>query len=110
MGCTIQKPAFGASYNVAYLIVRNGRAHTIGETFIKPCALQILDIICRKQQRKLAAKILLSNNVIHPRIADMSSDILMKVLMEQESSPFKFSTQLGEKTDMVQCCQHLLFT
>jgi hypothetical protein len=67
-----QKPLLEASYEVAYLIAKNKKPHTIGENLIKTCALQMVEVVLGKQQRKQIAEILLSNDVISSRILDVS--------------------------------------
>ncbi|XP_030747824.1 protein ZBED8-like [Sitophilus oryzae] len=50
----------------------------------------------------------LSNDVIHSRIVEMSSNVL-QVVEELIVSPFPFSIQLDESTDVSQCSQLLVF-
>ena len=38
-----QKPMLEVSYKVAYLIAKDKKLHTIGETLIKPCALEMVE-------------------------------------------------------------------
>ena len=38
-------PIFTASYKVTYLIGNHGKPHTIGETLVKPAALQMVNIM-----------------------------------------------------------------
>jgi hypothetical protein len=40
-----QKPLLEVSYKVAYLIAKNKKPHTIGENLIKPCALQMVEVV-----------------------------------------------------------------
>ena len=51
----------------------------------------------------------LSNDVIHSRIVDISCNILKQVMEELATTPFPFSMQLGESTDISQCSQLLVF-
>jgi len=104
-----QKPMLEASYKVAYLIAKDKKPHTIGETLIKPCALEMVELVCGKEHRKEIEKIPLSNNVIQSRIHDMSVDILQQVVAELKSSPHPYSMQLDETTDVAQCSQLLVF-
>lgn len=41
-----QKPCLETSYKVAYRIPRNKKSHTIGESLIKPCALEKVELVC----------------------------------------------------------------
>ena len=51
----------------------------------------------------------MSNNVIKSRIDDISENILKQVMEELASSPFAFSLQLDESTDVANCSQLLSF-
>jgi len=44
----IDKPILTASYEVAYLIAKQGKPHTIGETLVKPAALMMANIMLEK--------------------------------------------------------------
>lgn len=48
----INKPILTASYEVAYLIAKQGRPHTIGETLIKPAALKMANLILGTAAKK----------------------------------------------------------
>lgn len=104
-----QKPTLEASYKVAYLIAKDKKPHTIGETLVKPCALEMVELVCGKQHRKEIENIPLSNNVIQSRIHDMSLDLTQQVLTELKASPHPYSMQLDETTDVAQCSQLLVF-
>lgn len=104
-----QKPCLEASYKVAYRIAKQKKPHTIGETLVKPCALEMVELVCGLEQRKKIEAVPLSNDVIHSRIVDMSSNILNQVMEELAATPFPFSIQLDETTDVSQCSQLLVF-
>ena len=84
-----------ASYEVAYLIGKQGKSHTIGETLVKPAALQMANIMLGKAAKDKLALVPLSNNVVKSRINDISEDILNQVVADLKASPTKFSQQLG---------------
>ncbi|XP_042228922.1 protein ZBED8-like [Homarus americanus] len=71
-----QKPCPEASYKVAYRIAKQEKPHTIGETLVKPCALEMVEL---------------------------------QVMEELAATPFPFSMQLDETTDVSQCSQLLVF-
>ena len=48
---TTQKPFVEASYKVAYCIAKQKKPHMIGETLIKPCALERVKIVCGTKER-----------------------------------------------------------
>ncbi|GBP87338.1 Protein ZBED8 [Eumeta japonica] len=104
-----QKPCLEASYKVAYRIAQQKKPHTIAETLVKPCALDIVELVCGKNERKKVEAVPLSNDVIHSRIVEMSSNVLKQVIEELNASPFPFSMQLDESTDVSQCSQLLVF-
>jgi len=47
-----QKPCLKASYEVAYRIANEKKAHTIGETLVKPCAVEMTELVCGTEHRK----------------------------------------------------------
>ena len=74
--CPTQKPCLEASYKVAYRIAKQRKPHTIGETLVKSCALDLVELVCGLDQKKKIEAVPLSNDVIHSRIFDISSNIL----------------------------------
>ena len=53
---TVQKPILMASYRAAYLIAKSKKAHNIGENLIKPCLVEMADILLGNQAaRKLSS-------------------------------------------------------
>lgn len=95
---TPKKPLVEASYKVAYRIAKSKKPHNIGETLIKPCALEMVELVCGLEQRKKLEAIPLSNDVIHSRIVEISCNILKQIMDELKTSPFPFSIQLDEET------------
>jgi hypothetical protein len=72
----IDQPVLTASYEVAYLIAKQGKPpHTIGETLVKPAALKMANIMLGKAAENKLSQIPLSNDTIGSRISDMSNDI-----------------------------------
>ncbi|GBP47212.1 Protein ZBED8 [Eumeta japonica] len=90
-------------------VLLSKKPHTIAETLVKPCALDIVELVCGKNERKKVEAVPLSNDVIHSRIVEMSSNVLKQVIEELNASPFPFSMQLDESTDVSQCSQLLVF-
>ncbi|GFS28299.1 protein ZBED8 [Nephila pilipes] len=104
-----QKPLVEASFRVAYRIAKSKKPHTIGETLIKPCALEMVELVCGLEQRKKLEAIPFSNDVIQSRIVEISCNILKQIINELKASPFPFSMQLDETTDISNCSQLLVF-
>ncbi|XP_073504145.1 protein FAM200C-like [Phyllobates terribilis] len=96
----VNKPILTASYEVAYLIAKQGKPHTIGETLIKPAALKMANLILGTAAEGKLSQIPLSNDTISDRIECMSKDILAQVVADLISSLAKFSLQLDETTDV----------
>ena len=95
-----------ASYKIAYRIAKEKNPHIIAETLIKPCALEMTEIVCGSDQRSKLEGIPMSNNVVKSRIIDdISENILKQGMEELATSPFPFSLQLDEGTDVSYCSQ-----
>ena len=58
---TTQKPCLKASYKVAYGIAKQTKAHMIGETRMKPRALEMTELACGVEQKKKLKAVALSN-------------------------------------------------
>ncbi|KAF2351334.1 hypothetical protein FHG87_017909 [Trinorchestia longiramus] len=106
---SINKPILTASYEVAYLIVKQGKPHTIGETLVKPAVLKMANIMLGKEAEVKLSQIPLSNATVSDRINDMSKDILAQVVEDLISIPAKFSLQLDETTDVFNLSQLAVF-
>ena len=104
-----KKPMVEASYHVAYRIAKAKKPHDIAEKLIKPCALDMVEILCGKETRQKIQSIPLSNNTIQRRIADMSQDICDQVVEQIKSSSAKISLQIDESCDVANYCQLIVF-
>ena len=103
------KPMLEASYEVALRIAKEKKAHTIGETLVKPCAVVMANLVCGPEEAKELKSVPLCNNTIKRRIEDMSNDIVSQVTQELRESRCRFSLQLDESTDVASCSQLLVF-
>ena len=61
------------------------------------------EIVCGSDQRRKLEGIPMSNNIVKSRINDISENILRQVMEELATSPFPFSLQLDESTDISYC-------
>ena len=104
-----EKLLLEASFKISYRIAKEKKPHIIGETLIKPCLLETVELFSGDMEKEKYKKIPLSNNIVQSRIVDISNDIRNRVMQELKNSPFKFSLQLDETTDVSQCCQLLAF-
>ena len=105
----IDKPILTASYEVAYLIAKQGKPHNIGEKLIKPAALEMANIMLGKAAENKLSQIPFLNDTISNRIDKMSDDILAQIVSDLILSPAKFSLQLDETTDVANLSQLALF-
>lgn len=97
-----------ASYELALLIAKEKKAHTIGETLVKPCMLTAAKIVLGDESRQKLSKISLSDNTVRRRIDDLAANIKSQVIDKVKASPF-FSIQCDETTDLAQCCQLIVY-
>ena len=85
---------------VAWQIARGKKAHCIGESIIKPAALDMVRCrpMCGEEAVRKLAQISLSNNTIQRRIVDISTSISQQLLGSIKLGG-SFSLQLDESTD-----------
>ena len=105
----IDKSILTASYEVAYLIAKQGKPHNIGEKLVKPAALKMANIMLGKAAENKLSQIPLSNDNISNKTDKMSDDILARIVSDLISSPAKFSLELYETTDVASLSQLAVF-
>ena len=103
---TVTEKAVEASYQVAKLIARQEKPHTIGEELIKPACLEIVGLMLGQKEAEEVRKVSLSAETIKRRIGDMSEDLLETLLNKLKTSG-KFSLQIDETTDIKKQAQLL---
>jgi hypothetical protein len=59
---------------VSYRIALAGEVHTVAETIIKPCAVEMATSVLSKQSKKTLQTVQLSNNTVKRRIQVLSAD------------------------------------
>ena len=69
----IDIPILIASYEVVYLIAKQGKLHTIGEKLVKPAVLKKAKIIFGKAAENKSSQISLSNGTISNKIDEIHS-------------------------------------
>lgn len=57
-----------SSYEVLYMIVKEKKPHTIGETLVKPCALERVKLVLGENAAMQLSQVSLSNDFVHQRI------------------------------------------
>ena len=68
----MQKPLLRASYEVAYQSIKVKASHAAAENLIKPCTIRMVELVLGTEAAKKMKDVLLCNNVIAGRVADMS--------------------------------------
>ena len=110
MGFTsVEKPHLLASYKVAYRIAKAMKPHTLAEEVVKPCVIDMADIILGDGAARKLKQVALSNDTIARRIKDLSIDIRDQLISDLKASPLKISIQLDESTDVSNCSQLICF-
>lgn len=97
-----------ASLEVSYLIAKDKKPHTIGETLVLPAAVKMVEIIHGKEYADKLKCIPLSANTIGRRI-EIIADNLKKQLLKQITQCGKFAIQLDESTDVANLSQLMVF-
>ncbi|XP_050528042.1 zinc finger BED domain-containing protein 5-like [Daktulosphaira vitifoliae] len=95
---TDNENALIASYMVSYRIAQKGEAHTIAETLIKPCVIDIVTCMLDDKSAKHLSIIPLSNNTVARRIEDLASYVTETLVSRIKYT--KFALQMDESTDI----------
>ena len=96
-----------AFYEVAYLIVKNKKPHTMGETLIKPAAFAISQIMHVDKTAVEVKEIPLSADTIRRCISEIGQDI--KCQLNDRVKKKKFALQSDESTDVSGLAQLIVF-
>ncbi|XP_068209161.1 zinc finger BED domain-containing protein 5-like [Palaemon carinicauda] len=98
-----------ASYEVALLVAKNMKAHTIAESLIMPAAKILVSHVIEEEAVAELESVSVSNNTVQRRIEEMSVDIADQVVEGVKSSKYGFAIQLDESTDVTNCSQLLVY-
>ena len=77
-----------ASCKANLIIAKQIKLYTIGETLVKPCALEMARIILGQESEKKLSQIFLSNNTVQRRISDLADDIKQQVISNIQNAQF----------------------
>ena len=88
-----------ASFQVSYRIAQTGKAHTIAETVINPCAREMVRCMLDDESAKKIDVIPLSNNTVQRRIQAIADSSEEEVISRLHSCD-AFSLQLDDFTDI----------
>ena len=98
-----------ASYEIALIVAKNKKPHTIAEELIMPAAIVLVKHVISNEAVSNLNSVSLSNNTIQRGITEMSTDINEQVITEVQGSKYGFSIQLDETADVSNCEQLLVF-
>ena len=97
-----------ALFAIALHVANAKKAHTIGETLLKPCILESVKLILGEKASQTMKQISLSNDTIKSQIHDVSENIEIKVISKIIFSPV-FAIQLDKTTDVSNFLQLLVY-
>lgn len=98
-----------ASYEVALLVAKNMKAHTIAESLVMPAAKILVRHVIGEQAVEKLESVSVSNNTVQRRIEEMSVDIADQVIEGVRASKYGFAIQVDESTDVTNCSQLLVY-
>ena len=98
-----------ACYEIALLVAKNKKPHTIAEELIMPEAKMLVKHVIGDEAVSKLNSFSISNNIIQRRITEMSSDINKQVITKEQGSKYGFAIQLDESTDVSNCAQLLVY-
>ncbi len=104
---TVPTKALAASYEVAHLVAKAQKPHTIAESLLLPAATAMTGAMHGETIANALKTIPLSNDTMSRRIFDIVEDMKCQLLERVKSS--RFSLQLDESTDMVGVAHLMVF-
>ena len=93
---------------MALQIAKQKKPHNIGETLVKPCAVNMVKLILGEASAKKIQQVSLSKDTIKRPISLMATDVKQQVIAEIKSFSM-FSIQVDESTDVASCLQLVVF-
>ncbi|XP_068122103.1 zinc finger MYM-type protein 6-like [Hyperolius riggenbachi] len=105
---TTSKQALQASFDIAHMVAKTKKTHTVAESLIIPDAVRIAEIMFGKAEVDKIKTIPHSNDTISRRIEDMGDDIIkqisQKIILQKQ-----FALQIDESTDISNSAQLMIF-
>jgi hypothetical protein len=96
---TVPDKAVLSSVKIAQLIAKKEKAHDIGKKIILPACKEIVEVILGSEAAEEISKVPLSNDTVHRRVAEMSTDTENNVLGKLQTNT-NFCFQLDEITNV----------
>ena len=106
---SVEKPHLLVLYKVVYRIAKAMKPHTLAEKVIKPCVVEMADIILGDGTAWKLKQVVLSNDMVRRRINDLSIDIRNQLILDFKASPLKISLQLDKSTNVSNYSQLICF-
>ncbi|XP_033229467.1 zinc finger MYM-type protein 6-like [Belonocnema kinseyi] len=97
-----------ASFYSALTIARNSKPHTIMESTVMPIMIDAVREILGEDAALKISKMPHSNNTVHRRIQEMSTDVKKQLKLSVGESPF-FALQFDESVDVSGAAQLLCY-
>lgn len=91
---TLTDAGLQASYEIASLIAKNGKPHTIGESLIIPAIEVVMKTMLKKDSHEVISNLPLSNNSVSRRINEMACDVEQQLIHKLQKE--KFALQVDE--------------
>ena len=105
---TIMPNMLKASYLVSLRIAKSKKPHTIGETLVLPCAIDMVGELLGAEAAKKIKSVPLSNDTVSRRISELSSDVKQQLFSRLRASKC-FAIQADESTDVASSAQLLTY-
>ena len=106
---SIEKPDLLGLYKVAYHIAKIMKPHMLAKEVIKPCVIDMADIILGDGAARKLKQIALSNDTVCRRINDFSIDTCNQLISDFKASPLKILLQLDKFTEVSNYTQLICF-
>jgi hypothetical protein len=91
---TVSESGLKASYEIASLIAKTGKPHTIGETLIIPAVKVVMRTMLQKDSHEVTTNLPLSNNSVGRRIDEMAANVEEQLVKKLQQ--VKFALQVDE--------------
>lgn len=105
---TVPQKALNASLEVSYLIGKNMKPHTIGESLVLPAAIKMVSIMHGEKYTNDIKSIPLSKDTVSRRINSIAMN-LKSILLSRLYDSKVFALQLDESTDISNLAQIIVY-
>ena len=92
--CLTSQPLLRAPYKISLTTAKAKTPHTAGEKLTKPSAVKTIQILLGRNEAKKIDSVLLSDDTVHNRIADIANDILSQLIAQFPDSSYTGSSKM----------------